>query len=119
MDTDDPKFMPQLLALRRDVRRPARAEERYAFTHVRRTADPNTPATVAKGINAAEGHGSHAPAPRRGGRDRERRPGPRRGPHGRTKDAVRKAGGTTTDVRRDAGQDHGADRRARLAEPND
>src|SRR5690242_16586696 len=39
MDTDDPKFMPQLMKLRKDVQEHARAEERYEFIHIRRHTD--------------------------------------------------------------------------------
>ncbi|WP_374548167.1 hemerythrin domain-containing protein, partial [Streptomyces sp. DH7] len=39
IDTDDPTFMPRLMKLRRDVQHHARAEERYEFTHIRRSTD--------------------------------------------------------------------------------
>lgn len=47
MDTDDPKFLPELLTLRLDVMRHARAEERYAFIRIRRHADKDRLASMA------------------------------------------------------------------------
>ncbi|GGX44403.1 hypothetical protein GCM10010353_69100 [Streptomyces chryseus] len=54
MDTDDPKFLPQLRALRADVQAHARAEERYEFTHIRRSTDTAKLASMAKAVKAAE-----------------------------------------------------------------
>lgn len=40
LNTNDPKFMPQFLALRTKVQMHARAEERYEFTHIRQDQTP-------------------------------------------------------------------------------
>ncbi|MDQ1051241.1 hemerythrin superfamily protein [Streptomyces sp. V4I2] len=51
--TGDPKFLSELAALRTEVMAHARAEERYEFIHIRRTADPERLASFAGGIRAA------------------------------------------------------------------
>ncbi|GAT79703.1 hemerythrin [Streptomyces sp. F-3] len=63
MDPDDPEFMPRLLALRTDVQEHARAEERYEFTHIRRTAGPAELASMAKAVKAAEAMAPTRPHP--------------------------------------------------------
>ncbi|MFD7699269.1 hypothetical protein [Streptomyces caelestis] len=54
MDTGDPKFMPQLLKLREDVREHARAEEHHEFTRIHRSADATDLAAMAEAVKAAE-----------------------------------------------------------------
>ncbi|MBW5423490.1 hemerythrin domain-containing protein, partial [Streptomyces sp. BG9H] len=54
LDTDDPKFMPQLLKLRKDVQAHARAEERYEFSHIRRSTASAELAVMTKAVKAAE-----------------------------------------------------------------
>ncbi len=63
MDTDDPKFLPRLIALRADVQEHARAEERYEFTHIRRSTDAARLASMAKGVKAAEAMAPTRPHP--------------------------------------------------------
>ncbi|WP_425245693.1 hemerythrin domain-containing protein [Streptomyces sp. NEAU-NA10] len=91
MDTDDPEFMTRLLALRQDVQRHARAEERYEFTHIRRSADAGTLATMAKGIKAAEAMAPTRPHPGVESATANIALGPVAALMDRTKDAVRKA----------------------------
>ncbi|AEW98320.1 hemerythrin domain-containing protein [Streptantibioticus cattleyicolor] len=61
--TDDPAFPGRLLALRKAVTEHARAEERYEFTLVRRTADAGRLATMAKSLKAAEATAPTHPHP--------------------------------------------------------
>ncbi|MEU6534062.1 hemerythrin domain-containing protein [Streptomyces sp. NPDC046928] len=63
VDPDDPTFMPRLMKLRKDVQEHARAEERYEFTHIRRSADPGQLATMAKAVKAAEAMAPTRPHP--------------------------------------------------------
>ncbi|WP_165985282.1 hemerythrin domain-containing protein [Streptomyces sp. YIM 98790] len=63
MDTDDPAFLPGLLQLRTAVMEHARAEERYEFTHLRRTADPGRLAALARAVRAAEATAPTRPHP--------------------------------------------------------
>jgi hemerythrin superfamily protein len=63
VDTDDPTFMPRLMKLRKDVQEHARAEERYEFTHIRRSADVSTLATMARAVKAAEALAPTRPHP--------------------------------------------------------
>jgi hemerythrin superfamily protein len=62
-DTDDPTFMPQLMKLRKDVQEHARAEERYEFTHIRRSTDVTNLAAMAKAVKAAEAMAPTRPHP--------------------------------------------------------
>lgn len=82
MDTDDPTFMPRLLKLRKDVQEHARAEERYEFTHIRRSTDATNLASMAKAIKAAEAMAPTRAPPgcRVQGQEQGPRSGP--GPHG-------------------------------------
>ncbi|MEU0672188.1 hemerythrin domain-containing protein [Streptomyces sp. NPDC006172] len=91
MDTDDPKFLPRLLALRQDVQSHARAEERYEFIHLRRTADAATLAAMAKGVKAAEAMAPTRPHPGVESAAENVALGPVAALMDRTKDAVRKA----------------------------
>ncbi|MEU0057900.1 hemerythrin domain-containing protein [Streptomyces sp. NPDC006334] len=91
MDTDDPKFLPRLLALRQDVQSHARAEERYEFIHLRRTADAGTLAAMAKGVKAAEAMAPTRPHPGVESAAKNVALGPVAALMDRTKDAVRKA----------------------------
>lgn len=63
MDTDDPRFMPKLMKLRKEVQEHARAEERYEFIHIRRSTDVAGLATMAKAIKAAEAMAPTRPHP--------------------------------------------------------
>lgn len=93
MDTDDPEFMPRLLALRTDVQEHARAEERYEFTHIRRTAGTAALAAMAKGIKAAEAMAPTRPHPGVESAAANVALGPLAAVMDRTRDAVRKAMG--------------------------
>ncbi|GGZ12884.1 hemerythrin domain-containing protein [Streptomyces poonensis] len=91
MDTDDPRFLPLLLDLRGDVQRHARAEERYEFTHLRRSADPARLSAMAKGVKAAEAMAPTRPHPGAESAAANVALGPVAALVDRTKDAVRKA----------------------------
>ncbi|MFF7736542.1 hemerythrin domain-containing protein [Streptomyces sp. NPDC007984] len=91
LDTDDPKFMPQLLKLRKDVQEHARAEERYEFTHIRRSTDTTELAALAKAIKAAEAMAPTRPHPGVESGAKNMALGPVAAFMDRTKDAVRKA----------------------------
>ncbi|MET9988630.1 hemerythrin [Streptomyces sp. Alain-F2R5] len=93
MDTDDPKFMPQLLKLRKDVQAHARAEERYEFTHIRRSADATDLAAMAKAVKAAEAMAPTRPHPGVESGAKNMALGPVAALMDRTKDAVRRAMG--------------------------
>ncbi|MEV0210500.1 hemerythrin domain-containing protein [Streptomyces sp. NPDC050788] len=92
-DTDDPKFMPQLMMLRRDVQEHARAEERYEFTHIRRSTDATNLAAMAKAVKAAEAMAPTRPHPGVESGAKNVALGPVAALMDRTKDAVRKAMG--------------------------
>ncbi|MEV6618128.1 hemerythrin domain-containing protein [Streptomyces sp. NPDC051051] len=91
LDTEDPKFMPRLLELRKDVQEHARAEERYEFTHIRRSADAAGLAAMAKAIKAAEAMAPTRPHPGVESGAKNMALGPVAALMDRTKDAVRKA----------------------------
>ncbi|GHE53079.1 hemerythrin [Streptomyces longispororuber] len=93
VDTDDPKFMPQLLALRADVQEHARAEERYEFTHIRRSTDVTNLAAMAKAVRAAEAMAPTRPHPGVESGAANMTLGPVAALMDRTKDAVRRAMG--------------------------
>ncbi|MEU4800292.1 hemerythrin domain-containing protein [Streptomyces sp. NPDC023327] len=93
LDTDDPKFMPQLLKLRRDVQEHARAEERYEFSHLRRSTDAAGLAAMAKAVKAAEAMAPTRPHPGVESGAANLALGPVAALVDRTKDAVRKAMG--------------------------
>ncbi|MFE0331847.1 hemerythrin domain-containing protein [Streptomyces sp. NPDC058960] len=93
MDTDDPEFLPRLRALRADVQEHARAEERYEFTHMRRTADATTLAAMANVIKVAEAVAPTRPHPGVESAVANVALGPVAALMDRTKDAVRKAMG--------------------------
>ncbi|MFJ8666418.1 hemerythrin domain-containing protein [Streptomyces sp. NPDC093600] len=93
MDTDDPKFLPQLLTLRADVQEHARAEERYEFTHIRRSGDAAKLAAMARGVKAAEAMAPTRPHPGVESAAANVLVGPVAALMDRTKDAVRKAMG--------------------------
>lgn len=93
LDTDDPKFMPQLLKLRKDVQAHARAEERYEFTHIRRSTDATNLALMARAIKAAESMAPTRPHPGIQSGAANMALGPVAALMDRTKDAVRKAMG--------------------------
>ncbi len=82
--------MPQLLKLRKDVQEHARAEERYQFTHIRRSTDAANLAAMAKAIKAAEATAPTRPHPgvESGAKNMALRTGRRL--MDRTKDAVRR-----------------------------
>ncbi|MFG2577540.1 hemerythrin domain-containing protein [Streptomyces sp. NPDC048481] len=91
LDTDDPTFMPRLMKLRKDVQAHARAEERYEFTHIRRSADSATLTAMAKAVKAAEAVAPTRPHPGVETGAANMMLGPVAALMDRTKDAVRKA----------------------------
>ncbi|MFF3349685.1 hemerythrin domain-containing protein [Streptomyces sp. NPDC002779] len=93
LDTNDPKFMPQLLKLRKDVQEHARAEERYEFTHIRRSTDAGSLAVMAKALKAAEAMAPTRPHPGVESGAKNMALGPVAALMDRTKDAVRQAMG--------------------------
>ncbi|MEU0050411.1 hemerythrin domain-containing protein [Streptomyces sp. NPDC006309] len=93
MDTDDPAFMPRLMKLRTDVQEHARAEERYEFSHIRRSTDVTNLATMAKAVKAAEAMAPTRPHPGVQTGAANLAIGPVAALMDRTKDAVRKAMG--------------------------
>ncbi|MFD5743581.1 hemerythrin domain-containing protein [Streptomyces massasporeus] len=93
MDTDDPTFMPRLLKLRKDVQEHARAEERYEFTHIRRSTDVTNLASMARAVKAAEAMAPTRPHPGVESGAKDVALGPVAALMDRTKDAVRKAMG--------------------------
>ncbi|MET9509449.1 hemerythrin domain-containing protein [Streptomyces flavidovirens] len=93
MDTDDPKFLPRLQALRTDVQEHARAEERYEFTHIRRSTDATNLAAMAKAVKAAEAMAPTRPHPGVESAVANLALGPVAALMDRTRDAVRKAMG--------------------------
>ncbi|WP_030665022.1 hemerythrin domain-containing protein [Streptomyces cellulosae] len=93
LDTGDPKFMPQLLALRTEVQEHARAEERYEFIHIRRSADTAALASLAKGVKAAEAMAPTHPHPGTESATANVALGPVAALMDRTRDAVRRAMG--------------------------
>ncbi|MFV2119405.1 hemerythrin domain-containing protein [Streptomyces sp. Act-28] len=62
-DPDSPDFAARLLVLRTAVQEHARAEERYEFTHIRRSGDAGTLAAMARGVKAAEAMAPTRPHP--------------------------------------------------------
>lgn len=93
MDTDDPKFMPMLMRLRTEVQEHARAEERYEFSHIRRSTDVTDLAAMAKAVKAAEAMAPTRPHPGVQSAAANMALGPVAALMDRTKDAVRKAMG--------------------------
>lgn len=93
MDTDDPQFMPRLRELRTAVQEHARAEERYEFTHIRRSTDVTNLAAMAKAIKAAEAMAPTRPHPGVESAAANVALGPVAALMDRTKDTVRKAMG--------------------------
>ncbi|MFC7841690.1 hemerythrin domain-containing protein [Streptomyces sp. NPDC057382] len=91
MDTDDPKFLTELLTLRLDVMAHARAEERYEFLHIRRRADPERLASMASAVKAAEAMAPTRPHPDTESAAKNLALGPLAAVADRTRDAVRKA----------------------------
>ncbi|MET7795580.1 hemerythrin domain-containing protein [Streptomyces decoyicus] len=91
LDTDDPKFMPQLMKLRMDVQTHARAEERYEFTHIRRSTDDANLAAMARAVKAAEAMAPTRPHPGVESGAANVALGPVAALMDRTKDVVRKA----------------------------
>lgn len=93
MDTDDPKFMPRLMQLRTEVQEHPRAEERYEFSHIRRSTDVTNLAAMAKAVKAAEAMAPTRPHPGVQSATANVALGPVAALMDRTKDAVRKAMG--------------------------
>ncbi|MFD3452812.1 hemerythrin domain-containing protein [Streptomyces sp. NPDC058691] len=91
MDTDDPKFMPILLALRDDVLKHARAEERYEFAQLRRTTSPQRLAAMAKAVKAAEKMAPTHPHPGVESATKNIAAGPVAALMDRTRETIRKA----------------------------
>jgi hypothetical protein len=93
MDTDDPKFLPELQTLRLDVMKHARAEERYEFNHIRRHADKARLSSMATALKAAEAVAPTHPHPGTESAAKNMALGPIAALVDRTRDAVRKAMG--------------------------
>ncbi|CAM5343111.1 Hemerythrin-like domain-containing protein OS=Streptomyces glaucescens OX=1907 GN=SGLAU_30805 PE=4 SV=1 [Streptomyces glaucescens] len=93
MDTGHPDFLPKLRALRTDVQEHARKEERYEFTHIRRSTDVTNLAAMAKAVKAAEAMAPTRPHPGVESGAANMALGPVAALMDRTKDAVRKAMG--------------------------
>ncbi|MFC8342279.1 hemerythrin domain-containing protein [Streptomyces sp. NPDC057280] len=93
MDTDDPKFTLRLRQLRTEVQEHARAEERYEFTHIRRSTDVTNLAAMAKAVKAAEAIAPTRPHPGVESAAANVVLGPVAALMDRTKDTVRKAMG--------------------------
>ena len=93
MDTDDPEFLTRLRALRTDVQEHARAEERYEFSHIRRSTDVTNLAAMAKAVKAAEAMAPTRPHPGVESATANVALGPVAALMDRAKDAVRKAMG--------------------------
>jgi len=93
VDPADPTFMPRLMKLRKDVQEHARAEERYEFTHIRRSADAGQLATMAKAVKAAEAMAPTRPHPGVESGAANMALGPVAALMDRTRDTVRKAMG--------------------------
>lgn len=93
MDTDDPEFLPRLRELRTDVQEHARAEERYEFTHIRRSTDVTNLAAMARAVKAAEAMAPTRPHPGVESGVANVALGPVAALMDRTKDTVRKAMG--------------------------
>ncbi|MGW0828626.1 hypothetical protein [Streptomyces sp. NPDC002845] len=93
MNTDDPKFLPELHALRLDVMAHARAEERYEFNHIRRHADKARLASMASALRAAEAMAPTHLHPGTESAVKNLTLGPIAAVIDRTRDAVRKAMG--------------------------
>lgn len=93
IDTDDPTFMPRLMKLRTEVQEHARAEERYEFSHIRRSGDAKTLAAMANAIKTAEAMAPTRPHPGVETAAANVALGPVAALMDRTKDAVRKAMG--------------------------
>ncbi|GGT05355.1 MULTISPECIES: hemerythrin domain-containing protein [Streptomyces] len=93
MDTDDPKFLERLMRLRTDVQEHARAEERYEFTHIRRSTDAANLAAMARAIKAAEAMAPTRPHPGVESGAKNMALGPVAALMDRTKDAARRAMG--------------------------
>lgn len=93
MGTEDPAFLPALLELRTDVTEHARAEERYEFAHLRRTAGPDRLVAMAKAVRAAEATAPTHPRPGVESGAKNMALGPMAAVMDRTRDAVRKAMG--------------------------
>jgi hemerythrin superfamily protein len=93
MDTDDPKFLSQLTRLRTDVQEHARAEERYEFTHIRRSTDAANLAAMARAVKAAEAMAPTRPHPGVESGAKNMALGPVAALMDRTKDAARRAMG--------------------------
>ncbi|WP_063736964.1 hemerythrin domain-containing protein [Streptomyces sp. RTd22] len=93
MDTEDPKFLPELLVLRTAVMEHARAEERYEFTQLRRLNDPDRLAAMAKSLRRVEGMAPTRPHPGVESAAANIALGPVAAVVDRTRDALRKAMG--------------------------
>ncbi|MFH9399596.1 hemerythrin domain-containing protein [Streptomyces sp. NPDC017638] len=93
MDTDDPEFLPRLMRLRTDVQEHARAEERYEFTHIRRSTDVTNLAAMAKAVKAAEAMAPTRPHPGVESAAKNMALGPVAALMDRTKDMVRRSMG--------------------------
>jgi hemerythrin superfamily protein len=93
MDIDDQRFLPQLRRLRTAVQQHARAEERYEFTHIRRNADADALAAMARAVKAAEAIAPTRPHPGVESAGANVALGPVAALMDRAKDAARKAMG--------------------------
>ncbi|MFJ8692468.1 hemerythrin domain-containing protein [Streptomyces roseolilacinus] len=92
-DPDSPDFAERLRALRTAVQEHARAEERYEFTHIRRSGDAGRLAAMARGVKAAEAMAPTRPHPGVESGTANVLLGPLAALMDRTRDAVRSAMG--------------------------
>ncbi|MCE7078958.1 hemerythrin domain-containing protein [Streptomyces sp. ST2-7A] len=93
MDPEDDEFLPGLLRLRMAVMEHARAEERYEFTHLRRSAESRELIRLAKEVRAAEATAPTRPHPGVESAAGNLAVGPMAAVTDRTRDAVRRAMG--------------------------
>ncbi len=93
MDTDDPDFMPTLMALRDDILAHADSEERLEFERLRESTEPHKLVRMAKAVRAAEAMAPTHPHPGTESAARSILLGPFAAVMDRTRDAVRKAMG--------------------------
>ncbi|MGW2342478.1 hemerythrin domain-containing protein [Streptomyces sp. NPDC001661] len=95
MDPDSPEFLDRFDALREDVLAHADAEERYEFAHFNEVADRSRLETLGRAVKAAEAMAPTRPHPGTDSAAKNLAAGPVAAVVDRTRDAIRKATGTT------------------------